>query len=172
MDIVIDIQGYKGFTGRFIAKEIALVGVNSDIVGHWVLKSSKSLKFPTKYEMEYNWIITHCHRLKWNEGHADFRKLMKYIRKIMSESDRVYVRGKCKSDFIKGYTRKLSHIINLEEEEDCPNFNQLDASPNICSYHSNMGNSTKRSYCALTQAYQLRDWIKRNSSVEAWFNNM
>lgn len=172
MDIVIDIQGYKGFTGRFIAKEIALVGINNSLLGHWILQSSKPLKFPSNYKREYNWVITHCHQLKWNEGHSDFKKLMNYIKKIIKQSDRVYVRGKCKSDFIKRHTQKIP--INLEEEEDCPKFSELNLVPSMCSYHTVTGDLkvTKQSYCALMQAHQLCNWIQQNSSVEAWFHNL
>lgn len=170
MDIVIDIQGYKGFRGRFIAKEIAILRLDSNIVGHWVLYPTKSLKFPNQYKKEYHWVITHAHKLKWNQGKSNFKKIMTYIREIVHKSDRVYVRGKSKSDFIDHYTGKQP--INLEDEEECPSFSQLELESTMCDYHTETERlqTTARSYCALMQAYQLRKWIQENSSIESWFN--
>lgn len=170
MDVVIDVQGYKGYKGLFIVKEIAILGVRHDLEGHWILQPTRSLKFPDKYRREYNWLTTHHHRIKWHSGNTTFRNLMQHIRQLLVDVDYIYVRGACKAAFMERYTNK--EVINVETEEDCPSFMKMPPPLSVCSYHTEMGPSTKKQhvYCALAQAHQLRTWLKENSSVEQFFN--
>lgn len=171
MDVVIDVQGYRGYYGRFIAKEIAIMDLKGDFVAHWILESRISLKFPEKYRKEYQWINTYHHKIKWTDGKSKFRRVIECLRDVIYKSDRVFVRGSCKAEFLKRYTEK--EVIDLNEQQDeCPSFRKMNKSDVICNYHSTMkdSNPTKHINCALTQVHQLRDWITENSSIEEWFD--
>lgn len=37
MDIVIDIQGFRDATEKFLPKEIAVVAIGASIVDHWIM---------------------------------------------------------------------------------------------------------------------------------------
>lgn len=172
MDIVIDIQGYRASYGRFIAKEIAILSLKGELCEHLILKASKSLKFPDKFWNEYHWVTTRHHQVPWSVGNRNFQMVMNDLRLLILNTDRVYVRGSCKAEFMKKYTGK--EVIDLNEEQDeCPPFRKMGQPQKLCDYHATLNDlhKGKHIYCALAQAHQLRDWIIENSSTEEWFDN-
>ena len=55
MEIVIDIQGFRGADEKFIPKEVAVVAINAPIIGHWIITPPYPFdELPVKSRRENN----------------------------------------------------------------------------------------------------------------------
>lgn len=163
MDYVIDIQGFYDKDDCFIAKEVAVVTLDKEYVGHWITAPAYVFTdLPRSVRAKNNWTTRHHHGLEWFEGDVGIRTLHANLRQITRAAGTIYTRGHEKAKYLQNVTAR--EIKNLEES-DCPSFNDLPSSAQVCLHHGLL-NRPELS-CALNNAVKLKEWILRDVAPTA-----
>ncbi|XP_067210251.1 uncharacterized protein [Linepithema humile] len=167
MDIVIDIQGFCDADEKFIPKEVAVVALNSAIIGHWIMTPPYPFDdLPEKSRRENNWLSRNYHGIEWFDGETDLKCFVIQLREITRRVRYIYSRGQEKARYLR---RLLSrNVYNLEGIS--PAFKNLPEdkeSGHRCSHHGFRFCSTDKFLCALRNAGKLKRWIgAQNTSSE------
>lgn len=140
--IVIDFQWYCYETYTLIPKELATC--DSDCRrSHFIFKpvlSFASLKDEDKRVARYAY--NYHHGLRWEEGYISVSEFDRIIKRLCSDVDVVYVKGREKLEFLKSILNK--RIIDLVDA------NKITKEEASCSFH--VGESV---VCALTNVERL-----------------
>lgn len=160
MDYVIDIQGFHDKDDCFVAKEVAVIALDEELIAHWiVLPTYVFTELPKLVRKKNNWVTQHHHGLEWFEGDVSLRQLHANLRDIARNAGKIYTRGSEKASYLQSITTR--EVQNLEDT-DCPSFNDLPRSRQLCLRHGLLKRPTL--YCALSNAAKLKDWILRDVS--------
>lgn len=89
---LVDIQGFKSNTNRFVVKEIAIITRN--ITFHDVIKSTPSTfsELDVAHKKQVRWLTHNFHGLKWDWGFITLQELRDQIGPILSGKI-IYVKG-------------------------------------------------------------------------------
>lgn len=163
MEVIIDIQFCKNSDNKNIPKEVAIVSVNDEYTGHWIVLPPYSVKrLHLDARMQNNWLTQNHHGLTWFDGDVTHKSLQKNLNDIAKQVGKIYVRGRDKVDFLQTFL--INEIINLEDDETCPSFENLTWRNYYCIKHA-----LKFCYlsysCALNNAYKLKVWLKHQRTV-------
>lgn len=157
MDLVIDIQFCKGAKNIFIPKEVAVVTLEADQISHWIVLPPHSAKRLSQNIREENkWLCQSFHGIDWDEGFISKTNLIHQLRKITKHFEKVFVRGKEKKKFLEQII--LNEIVNLEEQEDAPSFDNLPWNDSFCMIHATRMTHVAFT-CALNNATRLKKWL-------------
>lgn len=163
MDYVIDIQGFRNGNKKFVPKEVAVVALQSRVIGHWIVKPSSKFKdLPFDVKNSNNYCTLNIHGIEWNDGEITLQKLESLLSAVVSNSTRIYACGSEKTLYIESVTSR--QIINLEVSE-VPSYAELGKQfPDVmvCFAHSFAKFKDKKEFCALHRAYLLRKWLHAN----------
>ena len=156
MDIIIDIQGLINDSGIFLPKEVAVTSLDSRLLGHWIVQPPYNFyDLPNDIKIRNNWLTKHHHGIEWYEGETSLKNIQKYLRSILRDAENIYARGKDKVTYLQLISAR--DIINLEENQNCPSFANMDPINIFCHHHVLQ---TKKSYsCALNNVHKLRSWL-------------
>lgn len=153
--VVIDFQGLLSTGRTFVIKEIAVVSIFNDYVGHWLVKSPNSMISMCKGILQENHRLTReVHGIEWTDGASSEEEIADILH-LMSHSLRtIYVKGQEKADYLERFMS--SKIINLEtlpslEADELPVENKY------CLMHGIR--HKKQKICALNRAHQLKKLI-------------
>lgn len=157
MDIVVDVQFLKTGARTFAPKEVAIVSLKEDYVSHWIIEPPFSIKKLGSHIIEENnWLAKNHHSLSWLDGEAKQKSVFKEFQNVAKNAGNIYVRGREKKNLLREYVS--GNIINLEENSDCPSFQNLPWVNKYCLHHS-----VKYCYlmysCALNNAARLKEWL-------------
>ena len=156
MDLVIDIQFVKGAKHNILPKEVAVVALNGDYHGHWVVQPSSNLRRLTaNTRRENNWLTQQCHGFNYSEGEISLKALHTIVRFIAKYAGKIFVRGKDK--WLTLCKIIPNEIINLEYDKKCPCFDKL--SSNVYCIHDAVKFSSRKYRCALNNADRLKSYV-------------
>lgn len=163
MDVVIDFQAFKDNCNEFIIKECAVVSIDGSFVEQWVVAPPYEFHCLKKEKRrEAVWVKQNYHGLSWGDGGISYQAFQDELRLVCSGVNRVFVKGKEKSEFLK--TLLKNHIVNLEEY-NTPRLKKLMFNSYLpvlrCFHHC----KHKSYICALTNADKLKIWVIANSHV-------
>ena len=166
MDVVIDIQFCKDHKNRVVPKEVAVVALNQDFIGHWIVSSNNRVTHLCDDARKQNdWLTQHHHGLDWTDTGVTLKVLYKNLEEICKRTDKIYVCGNVKTTVLRKITTR--NIKNLETDPDCPPFHKLLSTSKYCVQHFIKLNHFKYT-CALNNAFKLKTWInsRKKSSTE------
>ena len=164
MDLVIDIQFVKGAKHNILPKEVAVVALNGDYHGHWVVQPSSNLRRLTaNTRRENNWLTQQCHGFNYSEGEISLKALHTIVRFIAKYAGKIFVRGKDK--WLTLCKIIPNEIINLEYDKDCPSFDKL-SSDVYCIHHA-VKLSTQKYRCALNNAHRLKSYLNTSNFYQS-----
>ena len=156
MDLVIDIQCLKDTDNNNTPKEIALVALNGDFHGHWLVSSTACVDdLSDEVRRQNNWLTQHCHGINYMEGEVDLKVFYKTLQDLSKSVRKIYVRGSEK--WLMLHKIIANEIINLEYDVDCPPFDKL--SSNVYCMHHALKSSGHKYRCALNNAYRLKGYL-------------
>ena len=70
MDLVADIQCCMNADNVHGPKEVALLSLNEDYIGHWIVSPPYTgKKFPISVKTTNKWLSHHKHGLEWEDGY-------------------------------------------------------------------------------------------------------
>lgn len=162
MNIIIDIQGLKDKHNHFIPKEVAVVSLEYQHQGHWIVKPPyKYGEVPRRVRIENSWLSRDHHGLEWNDGTTSVQNIERILKSFVRRASRVFTRGSEKSKYLSNLA-EYCFVINLEEDEDCPSFYGMPQSAVHCIQHglsSEHGSNT----CALNNALRMKAWVSEHT---------
>lgn len=172
MYLIVDIQGFRGARREFVPKEICLISIyvcgdEPKISDHWIIQEPyDKRKLSCKECRENTWLTKNHHGMLWRQGGTPWSEVLQHLCAAAALSDRILVRGKIKADFLEKILGR--EIINLEEDDDFPSFDDLPSNVPVCCLHSTRGWDPKYAIkrCALSQAHQIVEFITKYSSAE------
>lgn len=157
MDVVVDIQFLKGVNNIAVPKEVAIVALDNDFIGHWLVTTKYPIhKLSNSIRRENNWLTKHHHGLDYFDGDVSESKLYKILRELAKRLGKIYVRGNEKWLLLQKITAR--EIINLEYDTECPPFDKLSCCDNFCFHHAIKIPHLKYT-CALNNAFRLKSWL-------------
>ena len=119
IDLVIDIQFVKGAKHNILPKEVAVVALNGNYHGHWVVFPTSTLRRLTvNIRRQNNWLTQQWHGFNYSEGEISLKALHTILRLIVKSARKIFVRGKEKWSILCKIIP--NEIINLEYGKDCP----------------------------------------------------
>ena len=139
MDLVIDIQCYKDFKNVVTPKEVAVLSLEGDYVGHWIVAACRSVnKLTRAIKRENNWLTLKHHGLDYLDGNVTKNALNKTLRDIINfkRAGKIYARGQVKWNLLNDSTTR--DIINLEKDETFPSFENSPWDDRYCICHRQM----------------------------------
>lgn len=157
-EVVIDIQGLVGPADTFIPKEIAVLSVQGNYIGHWFIAPPCLFsELPFSARRQNYWLTANFHRIEWEYGYTPHKLVNQILREATRNVSRIYVRGREKVIFLQ---RILSRtIVNLETYS--PPLKRLPENKRYCVYHAET-NLHGDYVCALHNATKLKIWIRAN----------
>lgn len=144
MSIVIDVQGFKVESNKFVVKEFA--AYDGKKISHYVFKPPFRMDLlPPYLQQQAFWVTDNHHGLRWEDGFVPLHKFSEVIQQVTNAGDRVYVKGKEKADYIR---KHVSNAIVTEFKEQ-PAMRQQEPK---CFFH--LKNPCA---CALSNVFYLHD---------------
>lgn len=118
MAFVVDFQAFKTLSNEFILKELAIVGVNENIVHHFFIKSPSfqpcgEMKARVKYVTKY------IHNIPWNYGHVEKDQALSVLYELTRGADVVYVKGSERVEYLRKCMNWKMKIVDLDSIK-CP----------------------------------------------------
>ena len=161
MDLVIDIQCIKVSKHSIVPKEIAIVALNGNYHGHWVVAPTIDVNYLNDdIRRENNWLSQNCHGFDYLEGEIPLKVVHKILRELTKSARKIYVRGSEK--WLLLHKIIANEFINLEYDKDCPPFDKL--SSNVYCVHHAVKHLSQKYRCALNNAFCLKSHLcSRNS---------
>lgn len=161
MDIAIDIQGFRDLGEKFIPKEIAVVGIESTIIGHWIITPPCAFEeLPESSKQENNWLSQYYHGIEWFDGEADLKRVVTQLREIARRTRHIYTRGAEKAVYLQHILSR--NISNLEGIS--PTFKNLsDYESSGCPLHG--FRLRNKFHCALHNACKLKRWLVTRENI-------
>lgn len=158
-----DVQCFKDSKDRVVPKEVAIVALHKEFTAHWIVSPiCKSWKLRRDIRKQNNWLTVNHHGLDWYDVGVSLSTLHKKLKDIFKTTDKIYVRGKEKAEYLRRLTTR--EIIDLEEDVNCPPFVKLTWTECYCFEHAVKQNYLRYS-CALHNSFQLKHWLNNRTEV-------
>ena len=167
MDLVVDIQCCVNAENVHIPKEVAVLSLTNEYIGHWLVAPPYTeKKLPISVRNTNKWLSRYKHGLEWEDGYITKPVLINILRKISKTFDKVYVCGKEKKKILEKFI--FNEIINIEEEEEAddvkyPAFKDLPHIETRCIIHAAKSESSASFTCALNNAVCLKNWLRQRN---------
>lgn len=135
---IIDVQGFQyGQLTKFMCKEITIINNDTgDSIHKFIQYPLNGSCFNIKLEKHFKWLTQNLHGLEFNVTPNDligYEEIADFLKKNIPNDVEVVVKGIQKKYWLSTFL--TNEIINLEDDESCPNFEQLKTI--FKSYHCN-----------------------------------
>lgn len=158
MDYVIDIQGFYDGSNKFIVKEVSVVALEKDYIGHWVATPPCAFEeLPGSVRDRNNYLSKKHHGLEWFDGDIPAEQIYAKLRSVTRTARAIYTRGHEKAMLLQAVTSRV--ITNLEDDAECPAFKDLRPESTRCLYHA--ADARRDFTCSLNRATRLKTWLNR-----------
>lgn len=162
MDLVADIQCCMNADNVHVPKEVALLSLNDDFIGHWIVSPPyPGKKLPISVKTTNKWLSHYKHGLEWEDGYITKPSLTAHLREISKKFENIYVRGQEKKKILENIV--FNGIIDIAEEnhdEEQSSFSELPWSTTSCIFHATKLDPVNTYSCALNRATRLKNWLK------------
>lgn len=121
MEVIIDIQGFRGVFDEFLIKESACIQVNTysnEYQGLQCVLFEPPYKWDALSKKSKNinsWLIEHFHGILWESGDTPYADLKKVVERIVINATVIYVKGVEKQKFLKEIIDTSKPVVNLED---------------------------------------------------------
>lgn len=155
MSAIVDLQGFKKPTNKFVLKEVAILkdGMTQPLV-YQFFPPFPWHDLPPEYKRENAWLERHYIGLKWNSGTLPYNDVEETLHSHLKDVDVIYVKGSRKAQWLRSLVGVYRYVIEDLEEEDCPSIQQL---TKTCFYHP------KKFVCAAENAIAIAQWVASKS---------
>src|SRR5436190_22075100 len=166
MDIVVDIQGFRGAEMKFIPKEVAVVAIDTPLVRHWIIRPPYPFNRLSKAaKRENSWLTWNYHGIDWFDGEDEPECFTSQLREITRSANNIYV---VSDNETAQYLQNLlaRNIYNLENISPAFKFHTDNEEQGYCSYHESFIAGAVYIQCAHKNAYKLKRWILERYTSE------
>lgn len=149
--VVIHYEGFLDNNAKFFPKEVAIISLQTNVLGHWIISPEGKLEDLPHITQQYNNKLTkHHHGLEWCDGEAISSKVYEAVRSFTKNAKHIYTWGVQQTLF----TEKLldRKAINVKSWLYKPIFVAEASRVKTCILHSSRNN--KEYACALQRVSQ------------------
>lgn len=166
--VFVDLQGFI-VRDKFVAKEIAVL-IGGKSLTHRVFRPPMSWDLlNVREKSQAGWLINNHHRLRWEDGDADYAQSRRTLRRTLCDSTEidstgtttatrtVYVKGPEKIAWLRALLGDAADEVDMRIEsidsdfEDVASLNELNASRSYnCGRHSK--------HCAMENVGKMHVW--------------
>lgn len=161
MDLIVDIQFLRDDNKSYTPKEVAVISLQGNVVGHWLIKSPVIFQnLPLDIKITNNFVTKELHGVEWFDGDITLNQLKSHLYEVARNARLIYVRGAEKAKFLESFICR--HAVNLEIYVG-PTFSKLrkDLDVNtVCAFHSRNRDDKNHDFCALNKVYLLKRWFR------------
>lgn len=91
---VVDFQAFKTLRNEFILKELAIVGVDTNLVAQCLIKPEiPFLHLPLKLQMSTSYLTRFVHKIRWCDGYMSTTDAIHLLRNTLKGASRIYCKG-------------------------------------------------------------------------------
>lgn len=159
LSFIVDIQGFHGKYGEFLPKEVAVLGLDYNVIAHWIIKAPYPFsELEAGFSKANTYLSCYEHGLEWFDGTADLEDVYISLRDVARRSLQIYVWGSTNQKLLE---KVLSRSVTNLQELNCPSFKNLPyTNIHSCFHHTCI---KEFMVCALSFAYKLRNWLKNEN---------
>jgi len=160
---VFDFQAFKTLENEYVLKEVALAGVDSNAVLHYLVKapfSYEALDSVTKERVDY--VKRNIHGLCWNSGFIELRHVRKALATALKDAVVVYIKGSERAQFLRGFLRDIrvrAAVVDLDNDADFMRVKSYTRRKWFDHDHGSYRHMCLR--CSLEQATAHRDILRK-----------
>lgn len=162
VDYVVDVQGFRDAQNGFAVKEVSVLALNRDHIGHWVATPPCAFTdLPANICAQNNYLSRRHHGIEWFDGDIQEKQIYRKLRAVARSARMIYTRGEEKAKLLR---RVMSRQVTNLEFEECPAFGKLPPSDTYCMHHAlrNPGEFV----CSLNRAAVLKSWLLGRKTVD------
>lgn len=162
--ILVDVQGFKDNTNRFIVKEISVETKNLQF--HDIIKSPAIVQknLDKKHRRESKWLTENYHGFSWEDGYITLNELRQTLYPIFNNNNaQIFVKGEEKTKWIKAIMGNDELKCKNVENEDFNVLPEEKAKCWACFKHKHI-TDTSKIHCALENVKVLKKWFMRHKS--------
>lgn len=157
MTAIIDVQGFKGLTNKFIVKELAIL-TDGNQMQHFVFQPPFRFKDLTiEKRREAKWLCKNYHGFCWDDGYIPYHQMYSLIAPILKDKT-IYVKGCQKARWLQDIFSNIT-VHDMEDELQCPNLSYLqflNSNVQRCLIHNGR--------CAQQNVCLLRNFLESNQN--------
>lgn len=118
--VIIDVQGFNGDDGNFVAKELAIADGSSGRTEHYIFKPPHHYsQLSDKIKKQVQWLRRFYHGLAWDSGDTCLDRVNAILKRTTAKYDVVYCKGRVKAEFLKQFLDpRHINVIDLGEDSD------------------------------------------------------
>lgn len=179
MDFAVDFQGYTASDGKFLLKEIAIVGIQENVVAHFFIRWYYPFRYLEQNDGNNPFLSVLPHGIPWDEGYVTTDQAFNVLRDILtsysSNRPMIFVKGSQKADYLRNKITNRA-VVDLDYL-GCPSLEELEfVNSSECKNlllecyfppHSSVHRIINKYTCALAIAQKLKYWYlnKQRSSI-------
>lgn len=162
VDFIFDVQFMRDENNDPIPKEVAVVSLQGNVIGHWIIKAPHNFQdLPNGLKVMNNFCTVEIHGLEWFDGDVPIKVLKYHVCELVKNAKQIYARGCNNASFLESLICR--HVINFENYH-APTFSKLQelfpSENTVCSSHA----SPKKpenflNFCALNRVMLLKRWF-------------
>lgn len=148
---------------NFTPKEVAVLSVQKNIVGHWIVKPPHDFRqLREDIKNTNNYCTTQIHGIEWFQGDISLKHLKYHLYQLTKSAKKIYARGVEKTKYLEAVICR--RVINFENYET-PSFQDLQKTfpkeSTMCTLHSQQ--ITPKPFpdsCALYRVHLLKHFFQ------------
>lgn len=158
--VFIDLQGFKGNSNNFIAKEIAIVFNSKEYMNFIIKPPFKYEHLTPEKQKQVNWLSKNYHHLLWEDGSITFKSVLNFLRENTLDAQ-IFVKGAEK----KMWTEKIlqKNVLNVEDIFYKSSITKLEKEYSVHTYCNAHNHGT----CALKNALLLQKALHFNKNKKS-----
>lgn len=153
---------YQGFLPELEPKELVIVGVDSNLVEHYLTRPAVSLDALTENaRRQVRFVTNHIHGITWQSGFIDAKDALEAMVATLQDARLVYVKGLERARYIERELKYKSQAVVVDLDSYTP-FLRHNNRPRRQEYrHCSYGSSKHVNLrCSLEQATRYRDILR------------
>ena len=102
MEYVIEIQSVRDRNNKPLPKEIGIVSLQEDVIGHWIISPPCAFdSLPCDIKTANDFISSRMLGIHWFDGFMELNELYFHLQKLAQGAMRIYIHGSENAKFIQ-----------------------------------------------------------------------
>lgn len=155
MDFVISLYSFRDAFGKPIIKELAVLGVDKQYIGHWIVAPhSDFTELPVNIQEYNNWMSSTVIGIEWFDGDILLQQLHSILRSISRSARTLYAVDAENAKLIESIVAR--NVVDLSAKGFSAS--SLNTRDTFC-YHHGAIQKENNFLCALTVGENIKRWI-------------
>ena len=156
MEFLVDFQGFQGYNGKFIFKELSVISLSGSFLWHTFIKSPPSHSTAPVHQVDY--CTRHIHGIKWEQDGISFSQARRLLFKYLHGAQKVYIKGAERTVILQ---KLLKFPCENIEVTGCPKIPD-------CFYSIPIKCNLQHKKCSLYNVQVYKNWYNGVSNSINW----